>query len=102
MKNLVCSSLLLLALVSTSHAQSIGWQPVTSGGSSASAIKERGSNQGYQGSSGARYQYDLSKPTDQLRYEIDPGAQLRDQISVDPGRDLDRSIGQHGGGYLGR
>jgi hypothetical protein len=50
----------------------------------------------YRGSSGALYQYDLSKPTDQLRYGVDPGAQLRDEI--DPRVQLDRSLGQYGGG----
>jgi hypothetical protein len=52
----------------------------------------------YRGSSGALYQYDLSKPTDQLRYGVDPGAQLRDSINVDPRIELDRSLGQYGGG----
>ncbi len=52
----------------------------------------------YRGSSGMEYKYDLSKPTDQLRYGVDPGAQLRDSISVDPRREIDRGIGQQGGG----
>lgn len=55
-------------------------------------------NYPYRGSSGAEYKYDLSKPADQTRYGIDPGAQIRDSISVDPRRDLDRSLGQQGGG----
>lgn len=59
-------------------------------------------SQTYRGSSGAQYQYDLSKPRDQVRYEIDPRAQLRDQISVDPRRDLDRSLDQFGGGIIRR
>ena len=50
----------------------------------------------YRGSSGALYQYDLSNPSDQLRYSVDPGAQLRDEI--DPRVQLDRSLGQYGGG----
>ncbi len=50
----------------------------------------------YRGSSGAMYQYDLSNPSDQLRYSVDPGAQLRDEI--DPRVQLDRSLGQYGGG----
>jgi hypothetical protein len=52
----------------------------------------------YRGSSGAQYQYDLSKPSDQLRYEVDVNAQMRDQLSVDPRRDLDRGLDQRGGG----
>ena len=57
-------------------------------------------NPTYRGSSGAQYQYDLSKPRDQARYEIDPRAQLRDELSVDPRRDLDRDFGQRGAGIL--
>lgn len=52
----------------------------------------------YRGTSGMEYKYDLSKPQDQTRYGIDPGAQIRDSISVDPRRDLDRSMGEIGGG----
>jgi len=52
----------------------------------------------YQGSSGAGYQYDLNNPADQLRYGVDPMAQLRDSISVDPRVEMDRSLGQQGGG----
>jgi hypothetical protein len=52
----------------------------------------------YRGSSGALYNYDLSNPSDQLRYSVDPGAQLRDSINVDPRIELDRSLGQYGGG----
>jgi TPR repeat protein len=55
-------------------------------------------NYPYRGSSGTQYQYDLSKPGDQIRYEVDPAAQLRDGLSVDPRRDLDRDLGQVGGG----
>ena len=50
----------------------------------------------YRSSSGARYQYDLSNPGDQIRYEVDVGAQLRDSVS--PRRELDVGLGQHGGG----
>ena len=52
----------------------------------------------YQGSSGALYRYDLSSPSDQLRYSVDPQAQLRDSINVDPRVGIDRSLGQYGGG----
>ena len=49
-------------------------------------------------SSGALYQYDLSNPVDQLRYSTDLHAQMRDSLSVDPRRELDRSMQQYGGG----
>lgn len=52
----------------------------------------------YSGSSGKRYQYDLSNPSDELRYDLDLSAQMRDEMNIDPRVDLDRSLGQHGGG----
>jgi hypothetical protein len=55
----------------------------------------------YKGSSGAEYQYDLSRPGDKFRYEIDLKAQMRDQLSVDPKREIDRGLGQQGGGSIG-
>ena len=55
-------------------------------------------NYRYQGSNGTRYQYDLSNPSDQVRYSVDVGAQLRDSINVNPSVDLDRGLGQVGGG----
>lgn len=59
------------------------------------------SRSGYEGSSGTRYQYDLGQPTERLRYSTDLDAQRRDQMSLEPGRSLDRSLGQQGGGILG-
>ncbi len=50
----------------------------------------------YESTSGTRYKYDLSNPSDRIRYEVDPGAQLRD--SVNPRVDIDRGLGQYGGG----
>jgi hypothetical protein len=52
----------------------------------------------YRGSSGTTYQYDLSNPSDQLRYGVDPMAQMRDQMNVNPGVEIDRGLGQYGGG----
>lgn len=57
-------------------------------------------NSGYQGMSGARYQYDTSRPSDSIRYSTDLDAQRRDQMAIDPRRDLDRSRGVNGGGIL--
>jgi hypothetical protein len=49
-----------------------------------------------------RYQYDLNRPSDQLRYELDPRAQLRDEITSvapSPSRELREELrGQRGGG----
>lgn len=55
-------------------------------------------NYRYKGSSGTAYQYDLSRPNDKLRYELDLKAQMNDKLSVDPRRNIDRSLGQHDGG----
>lgn len=52
----------------------------------------------YKGSMGTTYQYDLSDPIQRVRYGVDPVAQLRDSISVDPRRQLDQKMGQYGGG----
>jgi hypothetical protein len=52
----------------------------------------------YQGSSGMRYQYDLSSPMGQLNYSVDPMAQLRDQMNIDPRVQIDQGMGQYGGG----
>lgn len=55
-----------------------------------------GNDTGYRSSFGSTYQYDLNRPMDQLRYSVDMGAQLKD--SIDPRVELDRSMGQYGGG----
>ena len=83
MRKVIVASSLLLALCSSSYA----WQTGSSDG-------------GYQGSSGARYQYDLSNPADRGRYSIDLDAQRRDQLSVDVGRSQDLLRGQYGGGLI--
>lgn len=54
---------------------------------------------GYQGTSGQRYQYDLSSPSDRIDYSYDLDAQRRDSqydYSNNVGRD--RSFGEYGGG----
>lgn len=55
-------------------------------------------NYRYQGTGGTQYQYDLSKPNDQIRYETDVRAQMRDELNVDPRREIDQSLGRVGGG----
>lgn len=50
----------------------------------------------YESITGTRYKYDLSNPSDRIKYEVDPGAQLRD--SINPRVDIDRGLGQYGGG----
>ncbi len=55
---------------------------------------------GYEGISGNRYKYDLSKPGDRLRYENDPSAKLRDETfkPTNAGALMDEAMGQYGGG----
>ncbi len=54
--------------------------------------------QRYESSTGTQYEYDLSDPSDRIMYEVDPEAQLRDSIDVNPMRDIDRGLGEYGGG----
>jgi hypothetical protein len=58
--------------------------------------RERNKEYPYESTSGTRYKYDLSKPSDRIRYEVDPAAQIRD--SINPRVKIDRGLGQHGGG----
>lgn len=60
---------------------------------------QNNSNSGYQSSFGNNYQYDLSNQIDRNMYDIDPAAQIRDSIDVNPSRSLERGIGQYGGVY---
>ena len=53
---------------------------------------------GYENSAGNRYEYNLGDPGDRVEYEVDLDAQLRDQISVDPTREIDQGLGEYGGG----
>lgn len=110
--NMKTRSLLALALAfASAHLYAQGWNSAPSNpyernqsqnypnSQSRDTYEQRESqNYPYRGSSGTQYQYDLSKPSDQVRYGVDPAAQLRDGISVDPRREIDQSIGQQGGG----
>jgi len=54
----------------------------------------------YEGSSGTKYKYDLSDPSDRIDYSTDVDAQMNDKLNapINPGVGLDRSMGQYGGG----
>jgi hypothetical protein len=56
----------------------------------------------YKSSMGNEYQYDLSRPVDRIRYETDYEAQRRDSLDVRPSRQIDRDLGQTGGGIRRR
>ena len=55
---------------------------------------------GYRSSFGSTYEYDLSNPSDRVRYGADPKARLRDRLNVNPQRRIERNTGQYGGGVL--
>lgn len=48
--------------------------------------------------SGQRYQYDLSDPIEQLDYQLDLDAQMRDQINPSPMINMDQDMNNYGGG----
>jgi hypothetical protein len=63
------------------------------------AYDQRGQpNYRYRGISGMEYQYDLSRPLDQLRYQNDIRAQMRDELNLGPRIEMDRDFDQWGGG----
>jgi hypothetical protein len=55
---------------------------------------------GYSSSFGNKYKYDLNRPLDRLRYNIDPKAKLRDRLDINPQRRIEQNTGQYGGGVL--
>jgi hypothetical protein len=55
---------------------------------------------GHRSSFGSTYEYDLSNPSDRVRYGADPAAKLRDRLDINPQRRIERNIGQYGGGVL--
>ena len=65
-----------------------------------SSYERNDNDSSYESSFGTRYEYDLSDPGDRIMYDVDPAAQLRDSIDVNPTRELERGIGEHGGGVL--
>ena len=98
----IVASTLLLSMASPANAGCVG--PEVMGkclsGTSVQGF-DNGSKAGYQGPSGARYDYNLNNPADRSRYNVDLDAQRRDQQSggFDAGRSLDQLQGQSGGGY---
>ena len=82
MKRLI-PTITLVVLTSTAVANDYGYQ-------------NNDSEYKYESNLGTEYKYDLSKPTDRLMYDVDPTAKLMD--SINPMVDLDRNMGQYGGG----
>ncbi|MBA5249610.1 MAG: hypothetical protein FE834_08825 [Gammaproteobacteria bacterium] len=59
---------------------------------------QNNSNSSYESSFGNKYQYDMSDPSDRIDYSFDFDAQMRDRLSVEPTRNLDRGLGEYGRG----
>ena len=101
MKNTVIlfASAVLALSVGSASARCVG--PVVNGSCLGAEVYGSDSDSGsggYSGHSGNRYQYDLSKPGDRIRYSTDLSAQGRDSRSLNLRRSLDRGLGQYGGG----
>jgi hypothetical protein len=60
--------------------------------------RKRNKEYPYESTSGTRYKYDLSKPGDQMKYEMDYHSQMKDSMNVNPRVDMDKDLGQYGGG----
>ncbi len=71
------------------NAEPITWEPVGTESST-------NYNSYYESSSGNRYEYNLNNRVDQIQYEYDRPAQIRD--AYNPRTGIDRSMGQYGGG----
>ena len=69
-------------------------RPNSAGPTSATAYERPA----YSGLSGANYRYDLNQPADRMRYVLAPMALFHDSMSIDPRSEIDRSVGQQGGG----
>lgn len=99
--NALIALALFLSSVTTSSFAWDNMDEINSNDRSISGYEENDNSiKGYESSFGNKYEYDLSRPSDRLRYEVDPGAQLRDSIDVNPIRDLERNLGQYGGGVI--
>ncbi len=56
----------------------------------------------YRGDSGVNYKYDLNRPVDKIRYDIDVNAKFRDDYASPYTKmkvESDRDRGQFGGGF---
>ena len=52
----------------------------------------------HEGISGQKYKYNLRDPSDEINYSIDLDAQMMDKINPNPLINLDRGLGDYGGG----
>jgi hypothetical protein len=67
---------------------------------SSNSLNNSNASSGYKSSFGNTYAYDLSNPSDQLKYKTDPAAQLRDRTSNQYIKELESILGESGGGVF--
>ena len=98
MKNKILLPLVVtLCLSSVVQARCIG--PVVNGKCLGTEIYDNSNNNSsYESNSGTKYEYDLNDIRDRNSYSTDTDAQLRDSLNTNPRRQMDRDMGQHGGG----
>ncbi len=93
---IVCSAIVAVLHITDASARCTG--SVINGKCYGAEVYGSDDSSGYTGSSGLKYQYDLSNPADRNRYSTDLNAQMRDKMSIEPSRTMDRGLGQFGGG----
>ena len=93
---IVCGAILAALHIGNASARCIG--SVINGKCYGTEVSGSDDSSGYTGSSGLKYQYDLNSPADRSRYSTDLNAQMRDKMSIEPSRTMDRGLGQYGGG----
>jgi len=95
-----CGLLLLVPINALSQNDDYDESQENDDGYGYERLDDRELEEGFESSFGNRYEYDLSDPSDRVMYEVDPAAQLRDSTDVNPVRELERDLGEHGGGVL--
>ncbi len=93
---MIVKKLILASLISLTTLPALGWNLERD--DTGTEYNDRESIYKYKSSTGTRYQYDLNDAGDKIDYQLDPDAQMRDRLSVDPAREIDRGLGQYGGG----
>jgi len=99
MKKMIATATLSV-LLSSAYADdyNYGYESSQNDSGYGSNSSQSSSNSGYKSTTGTRYQYDMSDPSDRVDYSVDVDAQMRDRLNVDPSRSLDQGLGEHGGG----
>lgn len=91
MRSMICVAVLSSCMAMPSFAWDNPYNNYGYGNSDSSD-----SEYGYESNAGTRYKYDLSNHGDRVMYDTDPAAQIMDEVN--PMVDIDRGMGQYGGG----